>query len=44
MRLVAGCLVALALVAAYDHVAHSGRYWSGVGKMLGHMTSVSWLR
>jgi hypothetical protein len=42
MRMVAGCLVAFALVVAFDQVAHGGRYWSGVSKMFGHMTSVSW--
>ena len=44
MRMVAGYLVALLLVAAYDHVAHGGRYRTGVSKMVSHMASVSWRR
>jgi hypothetical protein len=44
MRLVAGCLVAVCLLAVYDDFAHSARYRTAAGKMVGHMMSVSWLR
>lgn len=44
MRMVAGCLIAVLLLAAYDDTMHGGRYRTGVGKMLGHMTSVTWVR
>jgi len=42
--MVAGCLVAVVLVATYDHVMHGGRYRTGVSTMIGHMTSVTWKR
>jgi hypothetical protein len=44
MRMVAGCLIAVLLVVIYDDVAHSGRYRTATGKMVGHMMSVTWLR
>ena len=42
MRLVAGCLVAVMALVIYDDFAHSGRYRTAVGQMVGHMTSVTW--
>jgi len=42
MRMVAGCLVAIVLVAAFDDIVHGGRYRIATGKMVGHMMSVTW--
>ncbi len=42
MRMVAGCLVAVMAVIAYDAVMHDSRYRTAAGKMVGHMMSVTW--
>jgi hypothetical protein len=42
MRMVAGCLVAVMTVIAYDAVMHDSRYRTAAGKMVGHMMSVTW--
>jgi hypothetical protein len=44
MRLVAGCLIALAAMIVYDDAANAGRYRIATGKMVGHMMNVTWIR
>jgi hypothetical protein len=42
--MVAGCLIAVLAVVIYDDMAHSGRYRTAAGKMVGHMMHVTWVR
>ena len=44
MRMVAGCLVAVLTLVAYDAVLHDGRYRTSAEKMVGQMLSVTWKR